>query len=292
MYKKRSRSVNRSTRKRAKYSRSTAARKIQTLYRRKRMTNRGNTLAVGKRILTAKVGKWNKYTRHVDEFAGTQQHLAGYDIHFPKGVADLGPGLGDPVIFNNNCRQKNNITVGGLRIQAILENCSTVPIIMNYMVVQNTRNSPGMAWDSCQQDFWKVHTSDSDNTPDFVSQYTTWDFNMAFAPISQQNFKILFRTRRVLQPQATESAALTSGNPAGDYAIDSMTKSGEKNVLRIDKYLQINRKMLFETYEDDKPYFPFHVLQWCTVAQPALFDTAGQQQLYCSRGFNTLFWKE
>jgi len=291
MIQKRSRSTSRYARKRTKYSRSTAARKIQTLYRRKRMTRRGNTLVVGKKVLTTKVGRWNKYTRHVEEFAGTQQHLGGYDIHFPKGVSDLN-GLGTGVTFNNNMRQKNNITVGGIRIQTILENCSTVPIIMNYMVVQNTRNSPDMEWDSCQQDFWKVHTNDADNSPDFVSQYTSWDYNMAFAQVNQQNFKVLLYVKKVLQPQAIESAALTDGHPAGDYAIDTMTKSGEKNVLRIDKYLQINRKILFESYEDDKPYFPFHVLQWCTVAQPALFDTAGGQQLYCSRGFNTLFWKE
>jgi len=291
MIQKRSRSTSRSARKRTKYSRSTAARKIQVQYRRRRMSRRGNTLVVGKKVITGKVGKWNKYTRQVDEFAGTQQHLAGYDMHFPKGVSDLN-GMATGVTFNNNMRQKNTITLGGMRIQAILENCSTVPIIMNYLVVQNTRNSPAMEWDSCQQDFWKVHTSESDNSPDFVSQYTTWDFNMAFAPMSQQNFKVLLHVKKILQPQAIENAGLTDGFPSGDFAIDSMTKSGRNNVLRIDKYLQINKKILFERYEDDKPYFPFHVLQWCTVAQPALFDTAGGQQLYCSRGFNTLFWKE
>lgn len=290
-------------------SRPSAARKIQGAYRRKRapcscVINRvpvrrsRGTQSVGNRMMSQRVGRWSQLARDHDTIIGKLQDFKGFDIKFPTGKAPTDALLLN-VVFDNNLRQRNFIKVGGLRVQAIIENCSEFLIEMNYMVVQNTRPDPAQVWDDLDKDFWILHGSQTDNSPDFLSQQTVWDPSMHFNKIRQDKFKILMHTKKTLKPQANRYAEnatglITHSTGSGpiQWTATGNVATDEDNVLRVDRYLQMNKMMSFEKPEDEKPYFPLHVLMWATIRQPALFPSAKADPAFCYNGRETLFWSE
>lgn len=255
-------------------------------------------MMVGQKMVTQAVGRWSQLARDHDTIIGNLQDFKGFDLRFPTGKAPTDALLLN-VVFDNNLRQRNFIQLGGIRVQAIIENCSEYLIEMNYMVVQNTRPDPLQEWNDLDKDFWILHGSQTDNSPDFISQQVVWDPSMSFNKIRQDKFKILMHAKKTLKPQTNRYADKTTGFTNNSFGVEThdLVTTGnmsvdEGNVMRINRYLQTNKKMSFEKPEADKPYFPLHVLMWATIRQPALFPTARLNPVFCYNGRETIFWKE
>jgi len=246
-------------------------------------------------MVTTKVGRWNQLQKVESLIQAPQQTMRGYDITFPNAVFDGGINT-SMLTFKNGNRTKNRIKVGGIRFQAKIETCYSVPITMHFMVVQNKRPEPTQTWDGLKSDFWISNLGEtSDNTVDFVNNLILWDYNMAFSKISQNKMTILMHLKKTMHPQVNaygETSVGTQVPPITTTTTGAINDNYNSNVWNIDRYLQMNKMMEFEQHAATKPYYPIHVLMWCQPTQSAAFSDAATNNLFCANQLNTIFWNE
>lgn len=295
MIRKRSRSTSRYARKRTKYSRSTAARKIQAQFRRRRSTKKN----LASKLEKPTISNYNVHTTDVSGQTVRQQSMGGFDITFPNAQVSSGVVGASATTVDNKPgnRTKSVIKVAGIHLQGLFETCWKVPVRLHFVCAQLKNPSALASWSSVKPNFW---VSNKENTPDtskdFLNNVVDWDYDLAFSKETKENYNVLWRHSVTLEAQAQPYAWTASHtqpvayNENGGGLMEIMKTTD--NTWKFSKYLKLNTNMKFELSNSSKPVYPIVCFWWCQTTHQAYFPQAADNDVLCFHGRNTIYWSE